>query len=152
MVSSTGAIERAFYVSLVWLTNLDTRSSESGSVRKKINLRCPTRKDPRGVRHTLVSLLLAAVAAVLAGPSRSLPPADGSLTRHRMSWPLDIRHDPLIRRHEPPGEVTIRRVLEAAVSVCLGTGSSAWPDKSGGIAITNDFVDLRISMFLRNVL
>jgi hypothetical protein len=52
-----------------------------------------------------------------------------------MSWPLDIRHDPLIRRHEPPGEVTIRRVLEAAVSVCLGAGSSAWPDKSGGIAI-----------------
>jgi len=80
----------------------------------------PDPQDPRGVRHTLVSLLLAAVAAVLAGPSRSLRSADGSLTRHRMSRPLDIRQDPLIRRHEPPGEVTIRRVLETAVSVSLG--------------------------------
>jgi hypothetical protein len=77
-------------------------------------LAVPDQRDPRGVRHSLTSVLLASVAAVLAG-ARSLaaigewvadaPPA--------VLAALGIRFDPLAGRFQPPAEVTIRRVLES---------------------------------------
>jgi hypothetical protein len=74
----------------------------------------PDPRDPRGVRHTLTSLLLAAVAAVLAG-ARSFP-AIGEWAADappRVLAVLGVRYDPLARRFQPPDEATFRRVLEA---------------------------------------
>ena len=56
----------------------------------------PDPRDPRGVRHTLTSLLLAAVAAVLAG-ARSFA-AIGEWVADappQVLGPLGIRRDPL---------------------------------------------------------
>jgi hypothetical protein len=47
----------------------------------------PHPRDRRGVRHTLTLLLLAAIAAVLAGRGRSPRPASGWRMRRRRSWP-----------------------------------------------------------------
>jgi predicted transposase YbfD/YdcC len=87
----------------------------------------PDPRDPRGVRHTLTSLLLAAVAGVLAG-ARSFtaigewvadaPPA--------VLASLGIRRDPLTRRFEPPDEATIRRVLEAVDAAALEAALGSW--------------------------
>jgi hypothetical protein len=50
--------------------------------------RLPDPRDPRGVRHTLTSLLLASVAAVLAGARSFARPVNGSRMRHPRSWPV----------------------------------------------------------------
>ena len=81
------------------------------------------------MRHALTSLLLAAVAAVLAG-ARSF----ASIGEWVADAPpqvlavLGVRRDPLAARFEPPGEATIRRVLEAidtgALEAAVGPGSS----------------------------
>jgi hypothetical protein len=66
-------------------------------------------RDPRGVRHTLTSLLLAAVAAVLAG-ARSFT-AIGEWVADappQVLAALGIRCDPLTRRFEPPDEAMPR--------------------------------------------
>ena len=58
----------------------------------------PDPRDPRGVRHTLTSLLLAAVAAVLAG-ARSFT-AIGEWAADappRVLAALGVRYDPLAR-------------------------------------------------------
>jgi hypothetical protein len=47
----------------------------------------PDPRDPRGVQHTLTSLFLAAIAAVLAGARSLTGTASGSVTRRRRSWP-----------------------------------------------------------------
>jgi predicted transposase YbfD/YdcC len=87
----------------------------------------PDPRDPRGVRHTLTSLLLAAVAGVLAG-ARSFTAigewvADAPPT---VLASLDIRRDPLTRRFEPPGEATIRRVLESVDASALEAAVGSW--------------------------
>ena len=90
----------------------------------------PDPRAPRGVRQTLTSLLLAAIAAVLAG-ARSLTAvgervADAPL---QVLAALGVRRDPLTRRFELPDEATIRgsysraprhlTVIGRARSVCL---------------------------------
>ena len=87
----------------------------------------PDPRDPRGVRHSLTSLLLAAVAAVLAG-AQSLA-AVGEWVADappQVLAALGIRHDPLARRFEPPDEATIRRVLEAVDADTFGAAVGAW--------------------------
>jgi predicted transposase YbfD/YdcC len=89
--------------------------------------RVPDPRDRRGVRHTLTSLLLAAVAAVLAG-ARSFTEVS--------EWAADapppvlavlgIRYDPLARRFQPPGEAAIRRVLEAVDAAALEAAAGSW--------------------------
>jgi hypothetical protein len=67
----------------------------------------PDPRDPRGVRHTLTSLLLAAVAPVLAG-ARSFT-AIGEWAADappRVLAALGIRYEPLARRFRPPNEAT----------------------------------------------
>jgi hypothetical protein len=102
------------------------------------------------MRHTLTSLLLAAVAAVLAGARwftavgewvADAPP--------QVLAALGIRRDPLTHRFEPPDEATIRRVMEtvdaaaldAAVGVLAGAtaagagrrrGAGRWPSPAAG--------------------
>jgi predicted transposase YbfD/YdcC len=89
----------------------------------------PDPRDPRGVRHTLTSLLLAAAAAVLAG-ARSFTEigewaADAPA---RVLGALGVRYDPLARRFQPPDEATFRRVLEAVDAVALEAAVGSWLD------------------------
>ena len=87
----------------------------------------PDPRDPRGVRHTLSSLLLATAAAVLAG-ARSFT-AVGEWVADappQVLACLGIRHDPLAGRFEPPGEVTIRRVLEWVDAAALDAAVGGW--------------------------
>jgi predicted transposase YbfD/YdcC len=87
----------------------------------------PDPRDPRGVRHTLTSLLLAAVAAVLAG-ARSFT-AIGEWAADappRVLAALGVRYDPLARRFQPPDEATIRRVLEAVDADALEAAVGLW--------------------------
>lgn len=89
--------------------------------------RVPDPRDPRGVRHTLTSLLLAAVAAVLAG-ARSFA-AVGEWVADappEVLAVLGVRCDPLAGRFEPPDEATIRRVLEAVDASALDAAVGSW--------------------------
>ena len=89
--------------------------------------RVPDPRDPRGVRHTLTSLLLASVAAVLAG-ARSFT-AVGEWVADappQVLTSLGIRRDPLTGRFEPPDEATIRRVLESADAAALDAAVGSW--------------------------
>ena len=82
--------------------------------------RVPDPRNPRGVRHSLCSLLAAAIAAVLAG-SRSFT-AIGEWVADApppVLATLGIRRDPLTRQFQPPDEATIRRVLEAVDAEAL---------------------------------
>jgi len=87
----------------------------------------PDPRDPRGVRHTLTSLLLAAVAVVLAG-ARSFT-AIGEWAADappRVLAAVGVRYDPLGRRFQPPDEATIRRVLEAVDGAALEAAAGSW--------------------------
>jgi predicted transposase YbfD/YdcC len=87
----------------------------------------PDPRDPRGVRHMLTSLLLVAVAAVLAG-ARSFT-AIGEWAADappRVLAALGVRYDPLGRRFQPPDEATIRRVLEAVDAASLEAAVGSW--------------------------
>jgi len=87
----------------------------------------PDPRDPRGVRHSLTSVLLAAVAAVLAG-ARSFT-AIGEWVADappQVLAALEVRYDPLAHRFEPPGEATIRRVLEAVDAAALDAAVGCW--------------------------
>jgi predicted transposase YbfD/YdcC len=89
--------------------------------------RVPDPRDPRGVRHTLTSLLLAAIAAVLAG-AQSLA-AVGEWVADappQVLAALGIRRDPLTGRFEPPDEATIRRVLESVDAGALDAAVGSW--------------------------
>jgi predicted transposase YbfD/YdcC len=66
----------------------------------------PDPRDPRGVRHSLVSVLATAVAAVLDV--------------------LGVRYDPLSRVHQVPDEATIRGVLERLGATAFTAATGAW--------------------------
>ena len=87
----------------------------------------PDPRDSRGVRHTLTSLLLAAVAAVLAG-ARSFAAIGewiADAPPHVLAS-LGVRRDPLTRRFEQPDEATIRRVLERIDAAAFGCAVGSW--------------------------
>jgi predicted transposase YbfD/YdcC len=89
--------------------------------------RVPDPRDRRGVRHSLTSLLLTAVAAVLAG-ARSFA-AIGEWAADappQVLGALGVRRDPLAGRFEPPGEATIRRVLEAVDADAFDAAVGPW--------------------------
>jgi DDE_Tnp_1-associated len=89
--------------------------------------RVPDPRDPGGVRHTFTSLLLAAVAAVLAG-ARSFTAIGEWATDAppRVLAALGVRYDPLRRRFQPPSEAAIRRVLEAVDPAALEAAVGSW--------------------------
>jgi hypothetical protein len=87
----------------------------------------PDPRRPRGVRHSLISLLMASVAAVLAG-ARSFT-AIGEWVADappQVMAALEIRRDPLTGRFEPPDEATIRRVLKAVDADALDAAAGSW--------------------------
>jgi Pyridine nucleotide-disulphide oxidoreductase, dimerisation domain/DDE_Tnp_1-associated/Pyridine nucleotide-disulphide oxidoreductase len=87
----------------------------------------PDPRDPRGLRHTLTSLLLAAVAAVLAG-ARSFAAVGEWVTDAppQVLAALGIRRDPLTGRFDPPDEATIRRALERIDAGALDAAVGSW--------------------------
>jgi predicted transposase YbfD/YdcC len=90
-------------------------------------LAVPDPRDPRGVRHSLSSVLLASVAAVLAG-ARSLA-AIGEWVADAppgVLAALGVRFDPLAGRFRPPDEATIRRVLESVDPGRLDSAITSW--------------------------
>jgi DDE_Tnp_1-associated len=96
----------------------------------------PDPRDPRGVRHTLTSSLVAAVLAgarLFAAVSERVADAPPQVLAV-----LGVRGDPLPRPFQPPDEATIRRVLEAVDAAALdaavgflagGTAAGHWPGK-----------------------
>ena len=76
------------------------------------------------MRHTLTSLLLAAVAAgarsftAIGEWAADAPP--------RVLVALGVRYDPLARRFQPPDEATFRRVLEAVDAGALEAAVGLW--------------------------
>lgn len=89
----------------------------------------PDPRDPRGVRHSLVSLLATAVAATIAG-ARSLAAiaewaADPGMTAELLEA-LQVRFDPLSRQFEVPDEATFRDVLERLDASAFTAAASAW--------------------------
>ena len=89
--------------------------------------RVPDPRDPRGVRHTLTSLLLTATAAVLAGAQSFTAIGEwvADAPPHVLAA-LGIRRDPLADRFEPPDEATIRRVLETVDAAALDAAVGSW--------------------------
>jgi DDE_Tnp_1-associated/Transposase DDE domain len=87
----------------------------------------PDPRRPRGVRHSLTSLLMASVAAVLAG-ARSFTAIGEWIADAppQVMAALGIRRDPLTGRFEPPDEATIRRVLEAVDADALDAAVGSW--------------------------
>jgi predicted transposase YbfD/YdcC len=108
----------------------------------------PDPRDPRGIRHSLTSVLLTSLAAVLAG-ARSLA-AIGEWAADApppVLAALGIRFDPLAGRFRPPGEATIRRVLEAVDGKELDSAVTSWlassPDPPRRRAVAVDGKALR---------
>jgi len=87
----------------------------------------PDPRDPRGVRHSLTSLLLAAVAAVLAG-ARSFAAVGEWIADAppQVLASLGVRRDPLTGRFEPPDEATVRRVLERVDAGAFDSAVGSW--------------------------
>jgi len=87
----------------------------------------PDPRDPRGVRHTLTSLLLAAVAAVLAGARSFTAVGEWAADAPpRVLAALGVRYDPLAGCFQPPDEATFRRVLEALDAAALEAAVGSW--------------------------
>jgi hypothetical protein len=87
----------------------------------------PDPRDPRRVRHSLCSLLAAAVAAALTGATSFAAigawiadvPAEVLQT-------LSVRYDPLSRAYEVLDEATIRDVLERLDASAFTAATGAW--------------------------
>jgi predicted transposase YbfD/YdcC len=91
--------------------------------------RVPDPRDPRGVRHTLTSLLLTAVAAVLAGAKSFTAVGEWVADApQQVLAALGVRRDPLAGRFAPPDEATIRRVLETVDAAALDAAVGSWLD------------------------
>jgi len=87
----------------------------------------PDPRDPRGVRHTLTSLLLAAVAAVVAGACSFTAIGEWAADAPpRVLAALGVRYDRLAGCFQPPDEATIRRVLESVDAAALEAAVGSW--------------------------
>jgi predicted transposase YbfD/YdcC len=84
-------------------------------------------RDPRGVRHSLVSLLGLAAAAVLAG-SRGFTAIGEWIwdASPQVLAAFGVRRDPLTRRYEPPDETTIRRLVQDLDTDALDVAIGSW--------------------------
>jgi hypothetical protein len=81
----------------------------------------------RGVRHTFMSILLVAAAAVLAGARSFTAMGEwaGDAPQHVLET-LGTRHDRLRGRYQAPGEATLRRGLHAVDGDLLDIAIGAW--------------------------
>jgi hypothetical protein len=87
----------------------------------------PDPRDRRGVRHSLVSMLGLATAAVLAGSRGFTAIGEWVLDASPQVWAaFGVRRDPLTKRFEPPDEATIRRVVEDVDADALDAAIGSW--------------------------
>jgi hypothetical protein len=87
----------------------------------------PDPRDPRGVRHSLTSLLTTAVAAVLAGATSFTAIAEWVADAPaEVLATLGIRYDQLARSHQVPDEATVREVLERLDAAAFTAAAAAW--------------------------
>jgi predicted transposase YbfD/YdcC len=87
----------------------------------------PDPRDPRGVRHSLVSLLAAAVAAALTGATSFAAIGEWIADApDEVLAALGIRYDLLSRVYEVPDEATIRDVLERLDAAAFTAATGAW--------------------------
>jgi predicted transposase YbfD/YdcC len=87
----------------------------------------PDPRDRRGVRHSLCSLLAAAVAAALTGATSFAAIGEWIADAPaEVLSALDVRYDPLSRAHEVPDEATIRDVLERLDASAFTAATGAW--------------------------
>jgi predicted transposase YbfD/YdcC len=112
----------------------------------------PDPRDQRGIRHSMTSLLMASVAAALAG-ARSFT-AIGEWVADappQVMAALGIRRDALTGRFDPPDEATIRRALgkvdgdalDAAVGTWLAARAARRPGQGRRRAVAVDGKSLR---------
>lgn len=111
-----------------------------GDLREHL-LGVPDPRSRRGVRHTFMSILLVAAAAVLAG-ARSFTAIGewaGDAPQHVLKT-LGARRDRHQGRYQAPEEATLRRALQAVDGDLLDTAIGAWLT-SGASTVTAIAVD-----------
>lgn len=87
----------------------------------------PDPRDPRGVRHSLVSVLVVAAAAVAAGARSFAAIGEWAADAPQaLLARLGVRVDPRGGRWVAPGESTIRRVLSRVDGDAVDAAVSAW--------------------------
>ncbi|WP_433355794.1 ISAs1 family transposase [Microtetraspora malaysiensis] len=87
----------------------------------------PDPRDPRGVRHSLASLLGTAVAASLAGAASLAAIGEWIAdVPEPVLAALGIRYDPLRHRYEVPDESTIRHALEGLDAAAFSAAAGSW--------------------------
>jgi predicted transposase YbfD/YdcC len=107
----------------------------TGGLRERLAM-VPDPRSPRGLRHSLMSILLITICALSAGKNsyttieawaKDAPPA--------VLDTLDVRFDPLLRRHMVPDESTIRNTVGRVNPDALAaTGSRYLADLAEGRA------------------
>lgn len=116
------------------------RSGQLGDLREHLAA-VPDPRARRGVRHTFMSILLVAAAAVLAG-ARSFAAIGewaGDAPQHVLET-LGTRRDRHHGRYQAPDEATLRRGLQAVDGDLLDTAIGAWLS-SGASTVTAIAVD-----------
>lgn len=87
----------------------------------------PDPRDPRGVRHPLVTILAQTACAVLAGARSLLAVGEWAAdSTPELLERLGIRVDPLFPKHSWPAESTIRRLLARVDANALDRAVGAW--------------------------
>ena len=87
----------------------------------------PDPRDPRGVRHSLTSLLATAVAAALTGATSLSAIAEWvSDVSPQVLDVLGVRYDRFTRAHQVPDESTIRGLLERLDATAFAAATGAW--------------------------
>jgi predicted transposase YbfD/YdcC len=113
----------------------------------------PDPRKPRGIRHTLCSILVIAAAAVCAGARSFAAIGEWAADApQRVLALLGARHDPRRGRYQAPDEATVRRVLQLVDADAVDAALAAWlaqrnaptPGQDGaGAAIAVDGKTLR---------
>ncbi|WP_433499793.1 transposase family protein [Sphaerimonospora sp. CA-214678] len=89
----------------------------------------PDPRDPRGVRHSLTSLLGSAVAAALIGATSLAAIGEWIAdVPESVLAALGTRYDVLRRRYEVPDESTIRHMLEGLDATAFAAATGGWLD------------------------
>jgi DDE_Tnp_1-associated len=94
----------------------------------------PDPRDPRGVRHSLVSLLATAVAAALTGATSFAAIAEwiADVPRDVLDA-FGIRYNWFARAQEIPDEATLRAVLGQLDAVAFTAATGAWLKSLAGV-------------------
>ena len=90
-------------------------------------LNIPEPRNPRGVRHHKISLLVIALCAILSNAQSFVAIAEwAKRCSQNMLKRLRCRFNPETKRYEPPSEPTLRRFLQAVDAEAVDQQLSAW--------------------------